>query len=368
MRVLMTADAVGGVWRYALRLAAALARFDVRVTLATMGPPPAAAQRAEVAALGNVDLVVGDFALEWMPDPWDDVARAGDWLLALGDGHDVVHLNGFAHAALPWAIPSVVVGHSCVLSWWRAVHGTDAPPSWDRYRDAVAAGLHAASLVVAPSAAMLEALRAHYGLPGLSRVIHNGADPVVRRTGAARARIVLCAGRAWDEAKNIAAVAAVAPTLPWPVYVAGDGRPADADAAGVVHWLGQLPGEELARWMRRAAVFAHPARYEPFGLAVLEAALAGCALVLGDIPTLRELWDGAACFVPPEDRLALGGALVALTRDAERRAELGRRAAARARRYGTPRMARAYYHAYRELTAPRRSVLTRAREAVPCAS
>ncbi len=31
-----------------------------------------------------------------------------------------------------------------------------------------------------------------------------------------------------------------------------------------------------------------PARYEPFGLSVLEAALSGCALVLGDIPSLRE--------------------------------------------------------------------------------
>ena len=39
------------------------------------------------------------------------------------------------------------------------------------------------------------------------------------------------------------------------------------------------------------------ALYEPFGLAVLEAAQAGCALVLSDIPTFRELWDGAALFV-----------------------------------------------------------------------
>ena len=34
-----------------------------------------------------------------------------------------------------------------------------------------------------------------------------------------------------------------------------------------------------------------PARYEPFGLSILEAALSGCALVLGDLPSLRELWD-----------------------------------------------------------------------------
>ena len=51
--------------------------------------------------------------------------------------------------------------------------------------------------------------------------------------------------------------------------------------------------------MARTAVFVSPALYEPFGLAVLEAAQAGCALVLSDIPTFRELWDGVALFVAP---------------------------------------------------------------------
>lgn len=40
------------------------------------------------------------------------------------------------------------------------------------------------------------------------------------------------------------------------------------------------------------------------GLSVLEAAQAGCALVLGDIDSLRELWDGAATFVPERQALA----------------------------------------------------------------
>jgi hypothetical protein len=44
-----------------------------------------------------------------------------------------------------------------------------------------------------------------------------------------------------------------------------------------------------------------PARYEPFGLSVLEAALSGCALVPGDIASLRGNWDGVAEFVCPDD-------------------------------------------------------------------
>ena len=38
MRVLMTADTVGGVWTYALELAGALAPLGVDITLATMSP------------------------------------------------------------------------------------------------------------------------------------------------------------------------------------------------------------------------------------------------------------------------------------------------------------------------------------------
>ena len=54
--------------------------------------------------------------------------------------------------------------------------------------------------------------------------------------------------------------------------------------------LGVLAPAELRRKLERAAIFAAPALYEPFGLGILEAAAAGCALVLGDIRfTAREL-------------------------------------------------------------------------------
>src|SRR4051794_27365470 len=104
MRVLMTADAVGGVWTYALELAHAL---DAEVTLATMGPRP---DDDQLAAVGTLEHRHCDFALEWMPDPWADVERAGEWLLRLAEEvePDVVHLNAYAHAALPWDVPVVV--------------------------------------------------------------------------------------------------------------------------------------------------------------------------------------------------------------------------------------------------------------------
>ena len=175
-RVLMTADAVGGVWQYSLDLSAALIARGMEVTIAVMGPPPDDRQRITAANHG-IRVLQAPFRLEWMPSAWEDVDRAADWLLRLGRTlrPDVVHLNGFCHADLPWQAPTLVVGHSCVCSWWNGVHGTDAPWEWNEYRTRVARGLGAADLVVAPSAAMLAALEREYGGPfAAARVIPNG--------------------------------------------------------------------------------------------------------------------------------------------------------------------------------------------------
>lgn len=84
------------------------------------------------------------------------------------------------------------------------------------------------------------------------------------------------------------------------------------------------------------------ARYEPFGLSVLEAAQAGCALVLGDIPSLRENWDGAALFAAPDDDDALRDALRRLIEDDALRARFGARARRRAMFMTAARMADEY--------------------------
>jgi hypothetical protein len=251
-----------------------------------------------------------------------------------------------------------------VLSWYEAVRGGPAPAAWDRYRRAVQAGLRAAEALVAPTEAMARALLRHHGPLPRPRVILNGRDPA-RFAPAEKWPLVLAAGRVRDEAKNAAGVVRAAPRCPWPVAIAdafeptppagarappGAGTPApEALRPGQAHLLGRLGARALAGWMGRAAIFAHPARYEPFGLAVLEAALSGCALVLGDLESLRELWDGAALFVPPGDDAALAGALRALAADRRGRAVFAAAARARALRLGADRMTEAYLSLYRSL-------------------
>jgi glycogen(starch) synthase len=346
MRILMTVDAVGGVWTYALELAGALSPHGVEVHLATMGPRLSDAQRQEVADSAVAGVHESAYPLEWMPEPWAGVNEAGAWLLGLERQvrPDVVHLNGYVHAMLPWRAPTVVAAHSDVLSWWRAVHGEPAPAQWRAYRHRVHGGLLAAGRVVAPTAAVAADLAREYGVDGVTVI------PNCRRPGlmpaAAKEPLVLAAGRVWDEAKNLVALCRVAPHLDAPIAVAGDTW--DEPMPGV-RMLGPLPFPELAGWMARAAVFAAPARYEPFGLGPLEAAQAGCALVLGDIPSLREVWGAAATYVRGDDGLAAHLSL--LTSDLGEAGRRGRAARERARRYLPERTAAGYLELYSAIPA-----------------
>ncbi|HEX6143329.1 MAG TPA: glycosyltransferase family 4 protein [Geminicoccaceae bacterium] len=350
--VLMTTDTIGGIWTYALDLAGGLRRRGVRTVLASMGPPPTGTQRAAALSIPDLVLEQSTFLLEWMDHAEWDVRRAGEWLLELELVHlpEVVHVNGFAHAALPFAAPTVCVAHSCVGTWWRAVKGEAPPARFAGYLGAVAAGLDAADGVVAPTRAFLDQLETVYGPRPRARVIPNGRSAA--GFGSSRKRdMVFSAGRGWDEAKNVIALDAIAADLDWPVVVAGDWRPPRGEAEPPRHLLclDLVEPEQLRQWLADAPIFALPARYEPFGLAPLEAALSGCALVLGDLPTLREVWGEAALYVPPDDRAALRATLQALIRDPARRRRMARAAEKRARRFGAVRMAEGYLSLYRGL-------------------
>ncbi|HYH08819.1 MAG TPA: glycosyltransferase family 4 protein [Thermoanaerobaculia bacterium] len=340
MNVLMTADTVGGVWTYAMELTRALP--DVQFTLATMGRKASEGQRNEVPP--NVTLVESEYKLEWQDDPWRDVDAAGEWLLDLESrtNAEVVHLNGYAHAALPFRAPKIVVAHSCVLSWWRAVKDEDAPPEWNTYRERVAQGLRGANVIAAPSAWMLAALDEHYHVPSPRRLIYNGRS-FTPATGHGHRAYVFAAGRLWDEAKNLRAVVAAAPSIDWPVRIAGDGG---ADSPNVTY-LGWLEPDALARAYGESAIYLFPALYEPFGLSVLEAALSGCALVLGDIPSLREIWRDAAIFVPPRDPETIARVTNEIIANGEFRHELSQRASKRALEYTVQRMADGYRETYK---------------------
>lgn len=363
MKILLTTDTVGGVWDYAVTLACQLDAQGCEVLLAVLGEPRDE-RLAHIPA--GVQVVSRPYRLEWMEDAAGDVAEAARWLADLARvwAADVVHLNQLAYASFGFPAPVVTVAHSDVLSWWTHVRGGEAPPEWAAYARWVDAGLGASDAVVAPTAYQAALLAKHYGVRD-ARVIHNGVEIPPGEPPAKAGPMVLCVGRAWDAGKGVdlldAAAAMLGPGAP-PIHVLGEDVAPHGGGFTAKHleMHGRVERAEVDGWMRRAAIYAAPSRYEPFGLAPLEAAVNGCALVLSDIGTFRELWGGCADFFPSGDAEALARVLGALAADPRRTAEMAGRARKRAiKRYTAQRMAAEYVALYREVLAraePKRSV------------
>jgi len=346
--IMMTADTVGGVWTYASSLASSLTASGANVALVTIGPPPRADQR-EMLCGSRVRLIETDLALEWQDPEGNDLPHAKRVLaeLEIQLEPDIVHLNSFREATFRWSAPTVLVAHSCVNSWARACRDTAwlREPRWSRYTAAVASALDSAQAWVCPSRSFHDDIVEIYRPSSPGAVIWNGVAP--RDLPQRKRELILAAGRLWDRAKNIDTLAAAAPGLDWPVHVAG---PGGTESPGIT-WLGPLPQPRLHKQLQHAAIFASPARYEPFGLSVLEAAAAGCALVLSDIPSFRELWSGAALFFDPDDRQMLHELLADLCAEDFGRTQLQHRAYEHSLTYSLARTTSAYLTLYEELLA-----------------
>jgi glycosyltransferase involved in cell wall biosynthesis len=81
------------------------------------------------------------------------------------------------------------------------------------------------------------------------------------------------------------------------------------DLRAPVHLLGRVP--DVTAWLRRATLLVHPVRWEGFGLAVLEAMVAGLPVVASRVSSLPELVvDGeTGVLVEPDDPAALAAAI-----------------------------------------------------------
>jgi glycosyltransferase involved in cell wall biosynthesis len=359
-KLFMTADAVGGVWTYALDLAAGLSALGVRTELAIVGPAPSPAQIDQAGVVPGLTLLRTGLPLDWATDDRRAVEGSGELLadMAADLGADVVQVNSAPLAATgDFRAPVVVVAHSCVATWWAAVKGGPTPSDFRWRTDLTRRAYAGADAVVAPSAAFAEATRRTYGLAERPRAVWNGRSPSLRPSSDGPGeRMVLTAGRLWDAGKGVDVLDAAAARIDAPVVAAG---PLDTPHGGRARFErlslpGALSADRLAQLLSRRPVFASPSRYEPFGLSVLEAAQAGCPLILSDIPTFRELWDGAAVFVPAGDPDALAAPVNRLLADDAERERLGRAARERSRRYTVAAMAQAQFAVFEALCSSAR--------------
>ena len=371
MHVLMTADTVGGVWTYTQELVTGLVRQGIRVSLVSMGARPGPEQTAWMEGLPLLNYLPTSFRLEWMQNSEQDVEESREYLEALirDVRPDLLHFNQYCYGAISPELPRIVVAHSDVVSWWIAVNGKDPDDShWIRwYRDTVTSGLSYANVVVAPSQWMLDAITAYYVRPSVGVVIHNGRDPALFASDTPKENRVLSVGRLWDAGKQVSLLLdedLLHEDQSVPVCIVGsqaepgdvnERRLRDATRSGV-----ELLGEQSQRQLRdlygSASLYAATSRYEPFGLAPLEAAFSRCALIANDIPVFRELWGESAFYFRQNDGKDLARSIRWLSGDPKLRKQYADAAYERAcKNFTAERMVDRYQRLYQTVTAAERA-------------
>lgn len=315
-RILMTTEPSGDVWHYSVELCRGLSAIRIETVLAMLGKPRPA-QSEIVRQIPGARLIDVGMSLDWATADAATVINAGKAVADLAEqcGASLVHLNKPALAAgTLFTVPVVAFQHSCLASQWETVRGTPLPSKHEWRTTLLRHGLQAADLVVTSTAAVAEATRRAYELSDLPRAVHIGRAP-----------------------------------LPLPAFAAGR----DSDGAAVMfdHECDRSTLSEavLARRLAARPVFVSTALYEPFGLGVLEAAAAGCPLILSDIPIFRELWDGAAIFVPSHAEERFSAEIAELVGDDLMRQTMGMAAKKRAGRYTREAMAAQMANLYRGL-------------------
>jgi glycogen synthase len=359
MHLLVTADTVGGVWTYTQELVTGLISRGHHVSLISFGKLPTPDQTLWMSSLPRLDYRATEFRLEWMQNAERDILEAADYLRAVISEvrPDLLHFNQFAFGALDVEVPRIVVAHSDVLSWWLSVH-REVPPTtgwlaW--YRDTVSKGLRGATVVVTPSNSMLSQLQLNFEIPVQATVITNGRDPGLFDPSCQKVDRVITVGRLWDEGKQVTLLAQH--KHPMPVWIVG---PSAMDADGIsheaatseLHFTGVVSQRELRVLLAESSVYAATSCYEPFGLAPLEAALSGCALVCNDIPVFHELWGDTALYFRHNDAQSLAECIALLAREPELRKTYAQRAYQRAcERFTTDAMMDRYEALYQTVAS-----------------
>ena len=363
MHILLTADTVGGVWTYAQELVTGLVRRGLQVTLVSFGEIPSPSQTHWTEGLRGLDFRPTPFRLEWMQDAARDMGASSEYLLDIirETAPDLLHFSQFCYGTLDVDIPKVITAHSDVVSWWNAVYGEDPPDSeWIHwYRETVSRGLAGVDHVTAPSRWMLEQIKTHYGRPQSGAVIYNGRSEQPFNPRASKEDRVVSIGRLWDEGKQVTLLA----RQQWPcaVTIAGAGECPDPTAHNSsvlfdnsIELKPKLSSSQVQELLAGASIYAATSRYEPFGLAPLEAALSRCAIVANDIATFRELWGPTALYFHANDADDLKRKIEQLRADPTLRWHYAELAFQRARRlFSADRMVNEYLTVYHALVPER---------------
>jgi glycosyltransferase involved in cell wall biosynthesis len=203
---------------------------------------------------------------------------------------------------------------------------------------------------------MLDQIERYYIKPVQGLVIYNGRTPSLFNPHLTKQDRIVTIGRSWDAGKNAGLLLRM--DMPAPVRIVGSHRHPEVQASAMaahsprvnVLLQSHQQEKELVQLLAFAGIYAATSQYEPFGLAPVEAALSRCAIVASDIPSFRELWEGAAVFFRNNDAADLRKTIEILVGDPAQRRKCGNMAYNHARRkFTASRMVDRYLDLYQTL-------------------
>ena len=172
---------------------------------------------------------------------------------------------------------------------------------------------------------MLDALSAAYVRPRRGAIIYPGRNPIFFNPYISKDDSVLSIGRLVDAGKQVFLLTQHA--HPLPVCIVSSEQtvpiprvPIRADVkVSTPHSNLAIRGPQTESQLRalysHAAIYAATSRYEPLGMAALDAAFSRCAIVANDIPSFREVWGDAALYFRTNDADSLAAVLRQLESD-----------------------------------------------------
>ena len=206
-----------------------------------------------------------------------------------------------------------------------------------------------AAALLANSNATAVRLRTLYEIASPIEVVPNGVEypeSLPAKDWARASQRIVYAGSffGWKGVDDLADAARALPGLRIRLIGGSEARIAQlrarAGAAGAaLEFAGHIPHGSVAAELARACIAVLPNRAEPDSaftspIKLFEYMAAGCALVVSDLPSLREvLGQDDAVWTVPGDAASLAGALRALAEDPERARRLGARVREKARSY-----------------------------------
>ena len=311
-RLLMTTDVKSEVWDYSLTLSKALLKhINAEILIISMGGKPTDSQKKQLEDL-NIEFQFTDFSPDFLADneinpDISEIKTTFERSIKSFDPH-IVHLN-HGYPDLNFDKPCILACHANILNKkiWNDSINRYSPLYQNllNYKQIINKSLNNADIVIAPSRFFAENLIKTFDFIKGIKIIYNGID-YKPHSCVKESPTLVTFGNMSDSSKHINLLLNMAYRLPdnIKIKIIGDSQ-LDRKLPKNVEFLTNLSNFERWEVYKNSSIYLALSNYESNGLASIQAAYSGCAILANDIPSCKELWGDCAYIFDRDDANSL---------------------------------------------------------------